>query len=313
MKRVILIAVSIVLFAVFALPQAYEGRGKLKGFITDTQGNPIPGVTVKLYNLESASGFTTTTNSKGEWKAFWIRGGMWNIDFTKVGYAPKAISVKVKEYGRNPVIKIQMQKIEGINVNKKVEKALVEGNKLYKAGDYKGALEKFQQILQDNPDLYQVNTNIGNCYFSMKDYDKAIEYYKKVLEKEPNNTKMLMAIGNCYIEKKNYEEALKWYDKIQFDKIDNAITLYNIGVIYYNNNKYDQALKYFQRAFKIDNKFTDAIYQLGLTYMALNKMQEAIDIFNKYLEIDSTSQRANQVKQFISYIKESLKDANTSK
>ncbi len=310
MKKLVIFFILILFLTIVVYPQAYMGKGKLKGIVTDTQGNPVEGVTVKLYHLKSASGFTTTTNKKGEWKAFWIRGGMWNIDFTKVGYAPKAISVRIKEYGKNPEIKIQMQKIEGINVNKKIEKELVEGNKLYKAGDYSGALEKFQQILQDNPDLYQVNTNIGNCYFSMKNYDKAIEYYKKVLEKEPNNTKMLMAIGNCYIEKKDYDEALKWYDKIQFDKIDNTITLYNIGVIYYNNNKYDQALKYFKRAATLDNQFTDAIYQLGLTYMALSKMQEAIDTFNQYLKIDSTSQRATQVKQFIEYIKESLKDSN---
>lgn len=35
--------------------QGYEGKGRVKGIIMDQDGNPVGGVTVKLYSLKGAS------------------------------------------------------------------------------------------------------------------------------------------------------------------------------------------------------------------------------------------------------------------
>ena len=79
----------------FAFDQGYKGKGKVKGVVTDQDGNPIEGVTVKLYSQRAASGFEVMTDSKGKWKAFYIRGGPYDIDFEKPGFVPKKINLNI--------------------------------------------------------------------------------------------------------------------------------------------------------------------------------------------------------------------------
>lgn len=306
-KEIIYLLVS-VLFMSFLFSQAYRGRGRLIGHVYDDKGNPLEGVEVKLYSVRADSGFTVKTDKEGLWKALWIRGGTWYIDFYKIGYEPKKITVEVKEIGKNPEIDIKLKKLEGLFITPELEKALEKGNKLFNEKKYKEAIEVYGKILKDFPDAYIINLNMGNCYFQMQDYDKAIEYYKKVLEKNPEHVPTLIAMGNAYLNKGNTEEAMKWYGKIDIEKIDDPTVLYNVGTIYYNNGKYDLALKYYQKCVEVSPKFFDALYQLGLTYMAISKFKEAIDTFNKYLTIDKDSERAQIVRESIKYLEDALKE-----
>ncbi len=310
MKKVVY--VGIIFFIIFSLAfaQAYKGRGKVKGFVYDEEGKPIEGVTVKLYCVKADSGFETKTDSKGEWKALWIRGGTWYIDFYKVGYEPRKIVVQLKELGRNPDIEITLKKIKGLALTKDLLEMLDKGNKLFDQKKYKEAIKVYEEILQKFPEAYIVNKNIGNCYFAMEQYDKAEEYYKKVLEKDPENVEVLLAIGNCYMNRGDAETAMKWYNKIEFSKIDDPVVLYNIGTIYYNNAKYDIALKYYKRAVEINKDLLDGYYQLGLTYFALGMNKEALQTFEEYLKRDSESARAKEVKDYIKYLKSVVKSEN---
>ncbi len=292
----------------FVSAQAYRGTAKLRGFVYDEQGKPLEGVEVKLYSVKADAGFTVKTDKKGEWKAFWIRGGRWDIDFYKPGYEIKKISVYLKEGERKPPIEIKLKRIKGLVITPELEGLLVEGNKLFKEGKYQEALAKFKQIIEKFPDAYPIYINIGNCYFKMNQYDKAIEAYKKVLEKDPNYVRALIAIGNAYLNKGDTEEAMKWYGKVQMDKIDDPTVLYNLGTIYYNNGKYDLALKYYKKCVELNPKDLDGLYQLGLTYTALMKFDKALEVFRKYLELDSESQRAQSVKETIKYIEETIKE-----
>jgi len=67
--------------------------------------------------------------------------------------------------------------------------------------------------------------------------------------------------------------------------------------------KYDEALKYYERSVEIKADFLDGIYQLGLVYLTLGNNDSAIVQFEKYLEFDSESERAEQVRGFLDYLK----------
>jgi len=287
--------------------QAYKGKGRVVGYVFDEEGNPLEGVTVKLFSHRAQAGFEVKTDANGKWVAAWIRGGGWDIDFEKVGYAPKKISLQVKEYGRNPEVKVTMKKIAGLVITDELKDLLTEGNQLYNAGKYQEAIAIYQQILEQFPDAYIINKNIGNAYFQMEDYDKAEEYYKKVLEKDPNNNDAKMLIGNCYVNRGENRKALEWYNQIAFDEIDDPIVLYNIGTNYYNLGKYEEALRYYKKAVEIQPDFLDGLYQLGLAYLTTQKYPESIAAFEKYLKLDSESGRAEQVKNFLTFLKTKIK------
>ncbi len=303
MKKLGLSFLVFVITISFAFSAAYTGKGKLKGFVYDENGNPLEGVTVRLFSLKAASGFNVKTDSKGEWKAMWIRGGTWYIDFEKPGYEPKKISVNVSTYKKNPIIEIKLKKMEGVNVNKSILDKIDKGNKLFAKKKYKEAIELFESILKDMPKLTMIYKNIGNCYFAMEQYDKAIENYKKAIREKGDNTDIFVAIGNSYINKGENEKALEWYQKADVSKIKDFNVLYNIGVIFYNNFKYDKAVEFFKMAVDHNPDFKEGWYQLGITYVALNKTKEAIETLEKYLQIAPDSDKAPTVKQIIDALK----------
>ena len=303
MKKIALL-VGVVLICAFILPaQDWKGKGRLSGIVTDEAGNPLEGVTVKLFSLKAQDGVSVKTDKTGKWSAVWIRSGGWNVDFEKIGYAPKKISVEISESKKNPDITTTMTKIEGLVITDEIRDLLGKGNELFDKDDYGGALAVYQDIIAKYQDAYPIYLNIGNCYFAQEKYDLAEENYLKLLEKDPKKAEAIIAVGNCYANRGDTPKALEWYGKIEFEKIEDPIVLYNLGTNYYNNAKFEDALRFYQKAVEKQKDSIDALYQLGLTYLNLQKNAEAIAAFEDYLKIDADTERAAQVKGFLEYLK----------
>lgn len=303
MKKIGLFLIFTLVVVTLAFSQSYRGQGRLTGIVTDESGKPIEGVRVKLFSIKAGQGFEVMSDAKGEWKAMYIRGGAWNIDFEKAGYMPKKISTNIQESPQNPPVKTTMQKIEGLIITEELKAALTEGNKLAAEKKYEEAIAVYEKLLSENPEAYIINKNIGNCYFELQQYDKAEEYYRKVLDKEPGNAEIMLLVGNCYANRGDKDKAMEWYSKIEFEKITDPTVLYNIGSGFYSQSKYDEAIKYYKRAIELQKDFLDAIYQLGLVYLATGNNAEAIATFESYLKYDADSARANQVKSFLDFLK----------
>ncbi|MFZ2052614.1 MAG: tetratricopeptide repeat protein [Candidatus Aminicenantales bacterium] len=302
-KRLIIGLAVAIIAAAPLWAQGYKGQGRIAGLVTDQDGKPLPGVKVKLFSLKGQSGFEMETDQDGEWKANYIRGGTWNLDFEKPGYMPKKLSAEIKEFDRNKPIELRMEKMEGLLITEELKAALNEGNALYEAQRYEDAIAAYKAIIEANPEVYVIYKNIGNCYFQLQKYGQAEEYYRKVLDKDPQNADALLLIGNSYANSGQDEKAMEWYNKIDFENITDQMVLFNIGSNFYKQSKFDQALKYYLKAVEIQPDFLDAIYHLGLTYLALNNYPEAIASFENYLKQDSSSDRADQVKGFIEFLK----------
>ena len=302
-KLAILSLILVFLSCSFAFGQGYKGKGRLKGRVTDQEGNPIEGVTVKLYCERGASGFEVTTDEDGEWRANYIRGGPYDIDFEKSGYMPKKIDAHISEFGKNPDIEVTLQKLEGLAITDELREELHRGNEFFDQEKYAEAIQSYQAILEKAPETYILYRNIGNCYFQMEEYEKAEECYLKVLENDAEDTESILGVGNTYANRGQNEKALEWYNKLEFDKISDPMVLYNIGSNFYTQGQYQEALKYYRKAVELKGDFQDALYQLGLVNLTLGNNQEAIDVFTGYLKYDSESGRADQVRNFIEFLK----------
>jgi tetratricopeptide (TPR) repeat protein len=303
MRKSVCWAAFLLLTALALVAQDYKGRGRVGGIVTDEAGNPLEGVSVKLFSLKASDGLTVMTDKNGKWMAAWIRSGGWNIDFSKIGYSTKKISAEISETKRNPDIEIKLAKIEGIVLTDEMKDLIEKGNALFDKADYAGALAVYEEILAKFPDAYPIEMNIGNCYFAQEKYDLAEPHYLKVLEKEPQKAEAIIAVGNGYANRGDSAKAMEWYGKIEFEKIEDPIVLYNLGTNYYNNAKFDEALKFYQKSVEKQKDSVDALYQLGLTYINLQKNAEAIAAFESYLRIDAGSPRAAQVTGFLEYLR----------
>ncbi len=305
MKKIALIPGLILVLAASSLlsAQDWKGKGRLGGLVLDQSGAPIEGVKVKLFSLKAQEGTEVLTDKSGRWMAAWIRSGGWNVDFEKIGYAPKKIVIEISESKKNPDVEIRLEKIEGLVITDEVKDLLTRGNELFEQKDYAGALALYQDILAKYPDAYPVQMNVGNCYFAVEKYDLAEQSYVKLLEKDPKNVNAVIAVGNCYANRGDSAKAMEWYSKLEFEKIEDPTVLYNLGTSYYNNAKFEDALKFYKKAVEKQKDSTDAMFQLGLTYLNLQKNAEAIAMFEDYLKVDATSARADQVRAFLDYLK----------
>jgi Tfp pilus assembly protein PilF/5-hydroxyisourate hydrolase-like protein (transthyretin family) len=303
-KSALIFGIILILAASLTLSaQDWKGKGRLGGIVLDQSGNPIEGVRVKLFSLKANEGTEVKTDKSGKWLAAWIRSGGWNIDFDKIGYAPKKIMVEISESKKNPDVEIRLEKIEGLVITDEVKDLLTRGNELFDQKDYAGALALYEDILAKYPDAYPVQMNVGNCYFAEEKYDLAEQAYQKLLEKDPQNVNAIIAIGNSFANRGDAAKAMEWYAKVEFEKIEDPTVLYNLGTSYYNGAKFEEALKFYKKAVEIQKDSTDALYQLGLTYLNLQRNAEAIATFEDYLKADGTSARADQVRAFLDYLK----------
>jgi tetratricopeptide (TPR) repeat protein len=303
MKKTILIALCVLLVAGSLSAQNWKGKGRLEGVVVDEKGNPIADVKVKFTYVKDNEGFEVVTDEQGLFHGNWIHKGVWNIDFLKLGYEPKGISLTPNEYQKNDVLKITLIKMAGIFLTEEIKTKLNAANALFDQKNYQGAMDAYNALIASNPELYILYKNIGNCYFAQEQYDKAEESYQKILEKEADNADAMVLIGNTYANRNQADKAMEWYQKVNVEKITDSTVLVNIGVNFVNIGKSDEALKYFKQAVVVSPNDPDALYRLGVAYIAATDSPNAIVCFENYLKVDSTSERADQVRKFLDYLK----------
>jgi len=307
MKKIIIVGVLAfgLVFPLFS--QATSGKGKMTGTVVDEEtGQPIPGVVLKLFCIRAKSfhRISPKTDKEGYWKAMYLRGGLWNIDFEKAGYETKKISFRVETTpgAKKPSIDIKLRKVEGPALEEIILKEIDVANKLVAEKKFSEAREKFFTLLEKNKEregIAIVNLYVGNSFAMEENYPKAVEYYTKAVEKYPKNKELLISIGNAYNNMNRFDDAMIWFKKVSFEDIDNIDTLYNIGVILYNKAQYDDAIKYFKKSTQVFDEFGDGFYQLGMTYTALNKIPEALAALKKFMELDPDSPNFETAKAIV--------------
>jgi len=211
MKKALLISLCVLVAASFLPGQEWKGQGRIPGIVLDEQGNPIEGVRVKFASPKWGGGFETKSGKDGKWIGAWMRSGLWNIDFDKIGYAPVHKSLQMNQFEKYKEMKVVMRKIEGLVVSEDMKKDLTAANDLFDKKDYSAAIEAYKAFLVKFPDAYFVWRNVGNSYFLEEKYDEAEAAYKEILAKDPNDVEATISIGNCYANRGNTDEALAWY------------------------------------------------------------------------------------------------------
>jgi len=90
-----------------------------------------------------------------------------------------------------------------------------EGNKLFAAKDFDGAVEKFSQAIEIEPTNHVLYSNRSGAYASLKQFDKALEDAKKTTEIKPDWSKgfsrkgaALHGLGKLFDSSEAYKEAL---------------------------------------------------------------------------------------------------------
>ena len=127
-----------------------------------------------------------------------------------------------------------------------------EGNKLYYAKNYQGAIQKYKDVIKLNPKDDMAYGNQALAYSELQNYNEALVNFNKAIELNPNNNYAYNNRGTIYNKLKNYQQAIADYNK----------------------------------AIELNSKYTEAYNNRGNAYSMLNDMQHALSDYNKAIELN---------------------------
>uniref|UniRef100_A0A4W4G9H6 G-protein-signaling modulator 1 n=1 Tax=Electrophorus electricus TaxID=8005 RepID=A0A4W4G9H6_ELEEL len=129
----------------------------------------------------------------------------------------------------------------------------LEGERLCKAGDFKGGTAFFEAAVQvgteDLKTLSAIYSQLGNSYFYLKEYGKALEYHRhdltlaRTIGDRIGEGKASGNLGNTLKVLGRYDEAIVCCQRHldisqeQGDKVGEARALYNIGNVFHAKGK----------------------------------------------------------------------------
>lgn len=152
-----------------------------------------------------------------------------------------------------------------------------QGEDLFAAGDYKGALKAFTKESKQNNSA-DIQFWIASCHFQMGKFDVAKKGFLEVVRREIN-------------------------DEVQ------GLSLINLGSCYLNLNQNDSAMYYYNQSIENFPKAPNAYYYKGVILYEQTKFEEAKEVYNKAIELDSTNWHYFIRRQDVSYALSEFGDA----
>src|SRR6266581_1361675 len=84
------------------------------------------------------------------------------------------------------------------------EESFARGVQLHQAGDILGAIEAYQDALQQEPQRIDARSNLGAAYVRLGRYEEAVREYRRALEQvltlEPKQTAALLLLADCRLQ-----------------------------------------------------------------------------------------------------------------
>ena len=106
------------------------------------------------------------------------------------------------------------------------------GLMLHLVADYNGAIETFQQVLRDNPELFVANLFLGLDLLQVQQPKKALVYLQKAQSLNPKDDQVLMGLANAYAVLQDLDKANEVYLRLANAQPRNAHAWYGAGVTF---------------------------------------------------------------------------------
>lgn len=289
--------------------QAWKGRGRLEGKVTDPAGKPIGGAEVKLRLAKGGDAGPPAfkADEKGRWAYMGLGGGEWTIDFDAAGFVPGRIVVNVSEVTRTPFLEYKLEAAKAAEPDKpattglppEIVEAVKQGNAALDEKRWADARAAFEKAATGLPESVPLLFALGRAYSGEGNAAKAIETIRKITDKEPANNGAWLLLASLELEKGNLEGGQAALAKVPDDFVKDPNVFINIGVLFMNKKKPLDAETYFTKAIAVAPAAHDGYYYRGLARVSADKKADAKADFKKVLEIAPASEEAKEAKQLI--------------
>ncbi|MGE5359913.1 MAG: tetratricopeptide repeat protein [Bacteroidales bacterium] len=318
-RRLVLVALAIVVTVILAAPAFTQTTGICKGTVVDEKGQPVEKANITISFADGANRvYKVQTDKKGSFIQVGIQPGRYTVTAEKEKVGSQSFTIKVA-LGDPTEVKFQLSMhnpaaaaSEDQKKAAAVQKLFDEGVTATSAGDFDGAIAKFNEAITLFPGCFDCYYNIGQANTQKKDYPAAEVAFKKSLELKADYADAYNGLTTVYNAQKKFDEAQAASQKAAelagagagagAGGGGNVNALYNQGVIAWNANKFEDAKAKFEQAIQADANHADSHFQLGMCLVNLGKLAEAGAEFETYMKLAPTGQYAAQAKSMIAAI-----------
>jgi tetratricopeptide (TPR) repeat protein len=219
----------------------------------------------------------------------------------------------------NPLDSLEiLQKVLLIEPDNEVAKGCI-GYTHRVLGNYSEAIEYFEQLIEENPDVAETYAHTASCYNESYNFEKALDYCKKAIDLAPYNENFWYNLGATYTNLNEYQDAIdaymmtltineksfpaliaiaKTYSELDDDdksieyfrqalilKPNDSATLINYSSVIANSGDFVQAINILQMALQHSPLNFQAFVGLGVCYHAIGNNKKALEYFNKALKL----------------------------
>lgn len=131
-------------------------------------------------------------------------------------------------------------------------------------------------------DLYNIYSNLAECYSELGDIEKADYFVERCLEFGETES-MLSNKADCYIYEENYKEAKKVLHKIYKTTKNKQTVIIRLAQMYTKAGNKEKALKYYQFALDTTQANDTLYYAIAYCFENFAEYDKAIDMYKQML------------------------------
>ena len=143
----------------------------------------------------------------------------------------------------------------------------LEGDRYFNNGEYKKAIESYNEYLKLKPSHVKSIYNRGRSYEELGDFQKAMEDFKRVLEIDDMNIHANMSVGMDAYRNGDYPNAVFYFEKSLKADPTNVQALVWRGRAHHRLGQFTEALADFDNAVRLDSDNGEAYYYRGIIYL----------------------------------------------
>jgi tetratricopeptide (TPR) repeat protein len=167
------------------------------------------------------------------------------------------------------------------------------------AGNLSMAVEMFQKAMDIDEDIAGPGFRLGQCYLKLGRTAEAAEILKQELRHVIEDVDVLVSMGTMFLELDENDFASNCFLKATEIDPKNYLPFYYLGFSMYNSGEAADAIHFFSYATDLNEKHIESLRMLAACHASLNEFDMAIEYINKVLAVEPADAGAVKLRRQI--------------
>jgi tetratricopeptide (TPR) repeat protein len=148
-------------------------------------------------------------------------------------------------------------------------------------GNFQGAQDNFQRVLQKMPNCVEALNGLGVAQYGLTDLSRAVSSFRQGIQVGVSQPILYCNLGAVLYKMGDFLNAIAAFQKAARLSPKEVIAYYGLGVSLIQHQEYGKAMAAFQRAIALDAKDAKSYYGLAYVHYRLGELPAAIAALGK--------------------------------